>query len=175
MKKLLVILNWLKRHPILVTFVIIAVILMLSVRGILGNPTKATLNDKSWKEDGPFELSPERGRFALLYSVVEDKSFQFSLPIAQFATPDVGYINNHYVSLFAPGVSFITMPGYIVGKLFNTAQFGVYSTIALFAFLNSFLIYLITQKLGTRKALSLLASVTFLFATPAFSYAVSLF
>ena len=39
------------------------VILSLSIRGFLGNPNGPELNSTTWKENGPFELSPERGRF----------------------------------------------------------------------------------------------------------------
>ena len=38
-----------------------AVILLFSVRGLAGNPTIADLNTLQWKDNGPLELSPERG------------------------------------------------------------------------------------------------------------------
>src|SRR3990167_10895887 len=113
-----------------------AVILALGLRGIRGNPTSEDLNYQYWKDEGPLELSPDRGKYALTYSIVEDKSFKFSLPVARFATPDLGYVNGQYVSLFAPGVSFITIPGYILGKSFGAAQVGPFAIIALFALLN---------------------------------------
>ena len=62
-----------------------AAILILGLRGIPGNPDAYTLNTQQWKpneptESAPFELSPERGRYALTYSLVEDKSVQISVP-----------------------------------------------------------------------------------------------
>src|SRR3990167_9827779 len=98
------------------------VILALGIRGLSGNPTAEELNSFQWKDSGPLELSPERGRFALLYSIVEDNSLQFSLPIARFATPDLGLSpDGKYVSLFAPAVSFIAIPGYVIGKYFGAS------------------------------------------------------
>lgn len=96
--------------PIIVFVIFCVVILATSLRGIAGNPTENTLNKLQWSDNGPFELSPDRGRFALAFSLAEDHSFYFSLPIARFATPDLGFKDGHYVSLFAPAVSFIIIP-----------------------------------------------------------------
>jgi hypothetical protein len=75
-------------------------ILGLTVRGIRGNPTTADLAKKTWTEDGPFELSPERGRFALTYSIPRPLII-LSVDLARFVIPDLGYKDNKYVSLFA--------------------------------------------------------------------------
>lgn len=150
-------------------------ILTLTIRGIKGNPTTETMNNHVWKDEGPFELSPERGRFALLYSLLEDKSFQFSTPIAQFASPDVAFSNGHFVSLFAPALSLLTMPGYIAGKSLGIAQVGTYAVISFFAVLNVFLIKSIAQRMGASLLASTIAGLLFLFGTPAFAYAVSLY
>ncbi len=154
---------------------VIVFIILISLRGVSGNPTKENINSDYWVGKGPFELSPERGRFALTFSLVEDKSFQFDLPVARFAIPDLGYINSKYVSLFAPGISLLTIPGYFIGKYLGITQVGVFAVISLFAFLNVLLIEAIASKLGARKAYSILASLVFIFATPAFTYAVSLY
>ncbi len=161
--------------PILALIAFCAIIFTLSLRGIPGNPTTATINENMWKDEGPFELSPERGRFALMYSLVEDGSYQFSIPIARFASPDVGYSNGQFVSLFAPALSFIIMPGYIIGKTFGVAQVGTYAIISFFAICNAVLIRKIAMKLGAHSAAATIASLLFLFASPAFAYAVSLY
>ena len=150
-------------------------ILAFSIRGISGNPTSNSLNQLSWKESGPFELSPERGRFALTYSLVEDKSASFSIPLAKFVIPDLGYINGKYVSLFAPGISFLIIPGYWLGRFFGISQVGTYAIISLFALANVLLIRAIANRLGASLLASTIASIIFIFATPAFSYAVSLY
>ncbi len=150
-------------------------ILSLSIRGKMGNPYDGDINNSSWTEEGPFELSPERGRFALILSLIEEKSFSFSVPIARFATPDLGYSNGKYVSLFAPGVSLLAIPGYLIGRLLGIAQVGTFAVISLFAFVNSLLIIELSKKLGSDKIASFIGATTFLFATPAFVYGVSLY
>lgn len=156
-------------------YIIIFLVVVFAIRGVPGNPLKTDINTNYWKEEGPFELSPERGRFAFTFSLVEDKSFQFDLPVARFALPDLGYINGEYVSLFAPGVSFLIIPGYLLGKVINVAQVGSFAVISLFAVLNVVLIETIARKLGARRLYSMIAALAFLFATPAFTYAVSLY
>ena len=150
-------------------------VLTVSLRGLPGNPTAPMLESPVWKDNGPLELSPERGRFVLTYSLIEDKSFTFSVPLARFATPDVGYINGQYVSLFAPGVSFIVMPGYVLGKLLGASQVGTFAIISIFALLNALLIRSIALRLGAGSVAATLGAFTFLFASPAFAYAVTLY
>jgi hypothetical protein len=150
-------------------------ILVLSVRGLPGNPTPAQLNTTYWKDNGPFELSPERGRFAMLYSLVEDHSFHLAPSLAAFTSPDVGYWKNYYVSIFAPSISFMAIPGYIIGKHFGVSQFGSFLWMSMFALFNVLLIRLIATKLGANPFAATIAGLTFLFGTPAFAYAVTLY
>ncbi len=151
------------------------IVLSLSIRGVPGNPNSTELVSDKWRDSGPLELSPERGRFALLYSVIEDKTVFFSVPIARFATPDLGYFNKKYVSLFAPGVSYFAIPGYLIGKYFGASQVGAFATAALFAILNVLLIRAIALMIGANKTAATIAALAFLFATPAFTYAVTLY
>lgn len=161
--------------PKFLLVLISAIALSLSLRGNMGNPQESELNNVEWREDGPFELSPERGRFGLTYSLVEHHSPFFSVPLARFITPDLGYINDKYVSLFAPGLSYLIMPGYIVGKYFGASQVGSFAIISLFAIFNLLLLYGIARKLGVGKTASFIAPLVFLFATPAFAYGVDLY
>src|SRR5258708_7463039 len=84
----------------------VLLVLTVSVKGKLGNINSTNMNTPYWTVTGPLELSVERGRFALTYSLAQDHSFYFSLPVARFSIPDLGYKNGHYVSLFAPAVSY---------------------------------------------------------------------
>lgn len=153
-----------------------SLVLLLSLRGIAGNPNLAMLNQDRWKDGGPLELSPERGRYALLYSVVENHSLRFSVDLARFVMPDVAYTDDgHYASLFAPAVSFISIPGYFIGRYFGIAQVGSFAVIAVFALLNFWLIRQISILVGANSIAATLAGFIFLFATPAFSYAVTLY
>lgn len=154
---------------------ILIVILGLSIRGNIGNPNSTDLLSSKWQLYGPFELSPERGRFALLYSIVEDKSFYYSIPIARFVVPDLGLKNGHYVSLFAPAISFLLIPGYLIGKILGASQVGATAVISLFALVNMYLIYRISLRLGCTRIIGVIAGLTFLFATPAFTYAVTIY
>jgi hypothetical protein len=164
-----------KKYLSIILILISAIVLFLSVRGLPGNPTTVNLLTTKWREDGPFELSPERGRFALTYSLVEHGSVYFSADIARFILPDLGFNGRYYVSLFAPALSFIVIPGYFVGRLFDASQVGTFLVISLFALINSYLIYKISGKLGAGKYAALLGGLVFLFATPAFAYAVDLY
>lgn len=152
-----------------------AAVLFVSVRGNYGNPQPGELIEREWRDDGPFELSPERGRFGLLYSMIEDRSFYFSTDIARFVVPDLGYKDGKYVSLFAPATSFLAMPGFWIGKYFGTSQVGSFLTISLFALINLFLVYAISRKLGAGVYAALLGGLIFLFATPAYAYGVNLY
>lgn len=159
----------------IVLIIFVTLILFASIRGNAGIPTAEELNNPVWKEQGPFELSPERGRYALTYSIIEDKSFDFSIPVARFTTPDLGYTDGKFVSLFAPGVSFLVIPGYVVGHYLGMSQVGAYSAIAVYAILNFILIRQISKLLGASNPASVIAGMTFIFATPAFAYGVSLY
>lgn len=150
-------------------------ILVVSVRGLPGNPTTAELLLPEWRNEGPFELSPERGRYAITYSVIEDQSVFFSPDLARFVLPDVGFRDGNYVSLFAPALSFIVIPGYLLGQVFGVAQVGSFFVITVFALLNTLLIKKISVLLGAGQKASMLASLVFLFSTPAYAYAVNLY
>jgi hypothetical protein len=150
-------------------------LLLFSIRGYTGNPNSTELITSHWLSQGPFELSPERGRFALTYSIVEDKSLSYSVNLARFTVPDLGFINGKYVSLFAPGISYLVIPGYVMGKFFGISQVGAFAVISLFAIINAYLIYVIAHKLGASKIAALLGSFIFIFATPAYAYAVTLY
>ena len=153
-----------------------ASLLALGLRGLPGNPTSIELSSPKWKENGPFELSPERGRFVLLYSVAEDKSLQFSKPLADFAMPDLALSEDgKYVSMFTPGVSFLALPGYYLGKYYQVSQAGAFAVIALFTLFNIILIRAISVRLGAHPMAANLGAMTFAFATPAFAYAVTFY
>ncbi|MGI5841164.1 MAG: hypothetical protein ACOX6N_03045 [Patescibacteria group bacterium] len=159
----------------LAPYLLTLLVLVLALRGIPGNPDVAKLNTSSWKDAGPFDTSPERGRFALVYSIVEEDSFSYTLPVARFAIPDIGYHNGSYVSLFAPGSAIVLIPGYLIGKFLGSSQIGTYAVILLFAFLNFLLIKAISRILGASSNSSFVSALSFTFASTAFAYAVNLY
>lgn len=150
-------------------------ILSLTLRGLPGNPTPAQLNTARWESTGPFESSNERGRFALTYSFIENKTMYFSSDLASFATPDLAITKaGQYVSLFAPATAFLAMPGFAIGKYFNASQLGVFAVIALFAFFNIILVRAIAIRIGANSIAASIGALSFIFATPAFTYGVTL-
>ena len=154
---------------------IIAGILALTIRGIPGNPTPAQVVDELRYETLPFELSPERGRYALILSIVENNSFAFTKEIAAMAVPDLGTVNGTYVSLFAPGVSILAIPLYLLGRAYNLAQVTTFSFSAFFALYNVLFIAVIVRKLTGNIYAGLTAGMTFLFGTSAWAYASTLY
>ncbi len=160
----------------LTTVILVVVILMLTIRGNFGVPDVETLHSNEWMSNGPLELSPERGRLALIYSIIEDHSLQFSVPVAHLAIPDLAVTAaGEYVSLFAPAVSFIAIPGYILGKILGASIVGAYAIIAFFAFLNFLLLRSIALRFGAEPWAALLGALTFTLATPALPYAGTLY
>ncbi len=154
----------------------VMLVLVLIVRGLPGNPTSDELLTPYWTSGGPLELSPERGRLALVYALVEHHSLIFDVSVARLAIPDLA-INaaGEYVSLFAPAVSFLVVPGYLLGKMFGAAQVGAYGVIALCAFLNVVLLRSLAIRLGAQSWAALTGALVFLFATPALPYASTLY
>lgn len=167
-----------KKYSFHILFLLfLASVFAFSLHGLPGNPKAEDLASSSaWREDGPFELSPERGRFAIVYSLIEDHSLLFSLPVARFVAPDLALSpDHHFVSLFAPFVSFIVVPGYVLGRFFDGAQVGTFAIIAFFAIANGVLIGMIARQLGASRIASALGSIAFLFGTPAFAYGSTLY
>lgn len=159
----------------LLIFIPVFLILAVTVKGLPGNPDAEQVNSRQWKEDGPFELSPERGRFALTYSLAEDRSIHFSIPVARFVAPDVAFSKGNYVSLFPPGLSYLVIPGYLIGKYLGISQVGTFAIISIFAVLNLLLIRAIVKYLSKNELAGLVSGLIFVFATPAFAYAGSLY
>lgn len=167
--------NFIKSILKLFICIVVITILTFALRGISSSPDEKEVSTNKWTVNGPFELSPERGRFGLTYSIIENKSFYFTLDLARFIIPDLGYKDGHYVSLFAPGVSFLVIPGYLVGKYFGASQLGTYFTVLLFAFFNFMLIKQLVKKITGSGLSGWISGLIFLFSTPSFAYAVSLY
>ncbi|HBC72802.1 MAG: hypothetical protein UX91_C0006G0042 [Candidatus Amesbacteria bacterium GW2011_GWB1_47_19] len=150
-------------------------LLMLTLHGRPGNPAPEEILENLRGPSQPFELSPERGRYALTMSVVENNSFFFTTPIARFVVPDLGYIGGKYVSLFAPGVSLLAVPLYSLGKSLGLAQIMTFSLSAIFAWANLVLIFLILRRLLGNPYPGLVAGLVFTFASPAWAYSATFY
>jgi len=160
----------------IVLFVLCGMLLVASVKGMEGSPQVNEFTRNEWRDGGPFELSPERGRWGLTYAFAELNSYKFPIDLGRSITPDLAVNSKkEFVSLFAPGMSVLAIPFYYLGKIFGHSQFGTFLMVSLFALLNAILIYAIARKLGLSYIASWLSVLTFLFATTAYPYAASLY
>lgn len=152
---------------------IISVILFaFTIRGDKGDPI-AFQGIYDARVGGPFELTNSNSRYALTESIVNQGTFLFDDSKARFAAPDLVNYNGRLFSVFTPGVSFIGIPFYIVGKYFGFPQLLTYFSTHLFAFLNVFLIAFITMRLGGKIYHGLLGGLIFLFGTNALAYSLT--
>lgn len=153
------------KKAISISLVIIASITLLLL-AVKGGATTTVLG-------GPFESSGSTSRYSLTEAIVENSTFFFSKEQARFSAPDVVEYEGKFFSIFTPGISFIGVPFYLIGKHLGLAQLFTYLSTALLALLNMFLVSKLARKLGSGLYFSLLAGFIFLFATNALSYATT--
>lgn len=145
-------------------------LISLSIRGDNGDPI-AYQKEKNTKVEGPFETSGSNSRYALTEAIVEENTLFFNNKRAEFSAPDIVFFNGKYFSIFAPGVSFVGIPFYFLGKTVGLPQLVTFLSTTIFAILNTFLIFKIARKLSIGVYTSILSGIIFLFGTNAFTYA----
>lgn len=156
-----------------VVLILSLAVLAFFVKGDAGTPVAyQTLTDPQTNVAGPYESSNSRSRYVLTESLVKNNSATLTEHQASFASPDVSYYNGKFFSIFMPGISFIGVPFYMLGNLYNMPQLATYLSVTFFGFLSLVLVALISSKLGVNKYASILAGFIFLFATNALSYSV---
>lgn len=162
-----------------ITILIIALGLTMyaaTVRGVHGNPTGAMVKDNLDQATMPLELSPERGRYLLLLSLVEDRSFSLNKTLAMAAYPDIGWYEGKFYIFFAPGISLLAVPMYYLGAQYQMGQVAAFYTISIIATLTLVFLYKIGKhilKLPVWAAI--MAPVIFGFATSSWSYAITMY
>lgn len=148
----------------------------MTIRGMYGKPDIATVKDRLDLPTYPFELSPERGRYATLVALAEDHTFALREELGQLAYPDVGVYKNRFYSYFAPGISILAYPLYNLGLTYNIPQVAAYSVVAMFAVLNLLCLYYISRYIFKFPLwAALFAPILFGFGTPSWSYAITLY
>lgn len=154
--------------------IVVVSILIFSavVKGNKGNPI-AFQKIYDTRVGGPFELTNSNSRYALTESIVNQGTFLFDDAQARFAAPDLVHHNGRFFSVFTPGVSFIGIPFYVVGKYFGIPQLLTYCSTHLFALLNVFLIAFLTMRLGGKTYHGALGGLIFLFGTNALAYSLT--
>lgn len=167
-----------KYIPAFVVLILSILLIGLMVKGDKSPNSKAGpiyyQTQMDTKVGGPFEASNSNSRYALVQALVNTHTFFLNTNEAKFASPDVVDFKGKFISIFTPGVSFIAVPFYLLGKIYSVPQITSYLSVTVFALLNLFLIAKIARKLGAGKYASLLSGFIFLFATNALAYSQSL-
>lgn len=167
-----------KKITLLVAFLVLSLFIYLStIRGVWGNPAPEDFKNNLDQTTKPLELSPERGRYALVMSLVENHSFALSKTLTIATYPDVATaLNGKNYIYFGPSVSIMAIPFYILGKHFNLAQVFTFSLSSIFAMLNILIIYKIGKNiLKLPFWASLFAGLVFAFGSTAWDYAITLY
>ena len=156
--------------------VLAATFYSLTLRGASGNPDVSMFKDNLDQATKAFELSPERGRYAHVLALGERETYALNREIADEVYSDVGYYNGKFFAFFAPGISYMALPFYLLGKHYNLAQVGTFSFISLMSILALLFLFKIAREI-IRLPLwaSLLSVVIFAFGSTAWSYAITLY
>jgi len=157
--------------PILIGFITIF-LLVLAVKGDRGNPIYFQ-SELDGRLGGPFESTGSNSRYALTWAIVEQRTIFFDIGLARFAAPDLVKYHGKYFSAFLPGVSFLGVPFYWLGKLIGLPQLITYSLTMVLALINAALVAKIARKFGVDTLTSWLSGLIFLFATNALAYALT--
>lgn len=123
-----------------------------------------------------FELSPERGRFAHVVALAETGQYALSQELADFVYPDVGWHKGRFYSFFAPGMSYMAVPFYLLGKPYGLAQVATFGFVAFISLCSLLLLFLIARQVFRLPRWSaLLAALVFGFGSTALSYSLTLY
>lgn len=133
-------------------------------------------NQENYKSilGGPFESSGSNSRYALVEAIVKRKSYTFNESEAALATPDLVSHNGKYFSIFAPGVSMLTVPFYWLGSIFRAPQLTSFFATTIVAIINAVLIYYLVYRFVEGRIPAFLASFIFIFGSNALTYAATL-
>ncbi|MEY4731920.1 MAG: hypothetical protein RL681_866 [Candidatus Parcubacteria bacterium] len=165
------------KNVVALTFIVLFACTMyaMTLRGLPGNPTPATAESLEG-ETNPFELSPERGRFAHVMALGDTGKYELSQQLADFAYPDVGYYNGKFYGFFAPGIAYMALPFYEAGKSYGMSQVFTFGFVSVMSVLALVFLYLIGREvLGLPVWAAMLACIIFAFGSTAWSYAITLY
>jgi hypothetical protein len=160
----------------LITVIGFILIYVLTIKGAWGNPKPNEIKNVLDQPTQAFELSPERGRYAQVISLVDNHSYALSKTLADAVYPDVGYYQGRFYAYFAPGISLLAAPFYMLGSKINLAQVTTFSMSTLFALATEICIYIISRKIiKISDSASLFAVLIYAFGSFSWSYATTLY
>lgn len=166
------------KNKLAIFFIIISasVLYLLTLHGVAGNPTPQQIKGTLDQAPSPFELSPERGRYAHLIALAQNHTYALNAELANVAVPDVGYHAGTYFAYFAPGIPYLAAPFYQLGAHYNLAQVFSFGFITLVSILGLVFLFKIGREvLALPIWASLAAVMIFGFGTTAWSYAITLY
>ncbi len=152
----------------------VGIVYLMTLRGLPGNLYPDGMGkNKINTSNPPFESSQERGRYSLMITMIEDHSLIIDR-FKDFIRPDLAWHSNHYYSAFPPGVSFISIPLYLIGIQFNLSQVFTYFLSTIFTMLTVLTFILIGRKINLSTQATALMVIVYCFASVAWAYGVTL-
>ncbi len=162
--------------PYLCIILIGLILYTATIKGAVGNPN-GQIHQLGLDQSGKaFELSPERDRYLLTYAMATTGTTSIPKAVADANYSDIGYYEGKFYILFAPGISVLALPFYLIGAHFNVAQVGTFAVIPLFTILSLLFLYKISRKVFKLPVWSsLIAPLIFGFSSTSWSYATTLY
>jgi hypothetical protein len=163
-------------------FILLAVIsiglILATVKGLPGVNGKLlrfqSPDDYDTYPTSPFEVINSNSRFTLIESIVERGNFFFNDDQAKFSAPDIVYYRGKYFSIFTPGISFLALPFYLVGRALGLTQIITFSFNIIALFINIYLIICLARKFGASSTAGFLGALIYVFGTNSLAYTLSL-
>lgn len=131
-------------------------------------------HERSTGVGGPFESSGSTSRFALVESINLSQKFILNSDLAKFASPDVVETDKGFVSIFTPGVAFLSTPLYWLGSHFGAPQLVSYFLGMVMALISFVALVLLATRLGLSLYAGVLAGLAFVLATNFLPYSATL-
>lgn len=161
---------------ILFLIIVGAALYAVTARGVLGNATGPTEFYQLNSVGQVFESSHERSPWAMMQAMIQNNTVELTKELADFASPDVAYINQKFYSFFPPGVPVLMMPFYHWGSAHGLGLVAAYATMPLVSIGSLILLYLVARQVFRLPIwASLLAPLLFAFASTSWSYAVTIY
>ncbi len=158
-------------------FIIVVAIIFffLTIKGIAGNPDVPQILNDLFPVTGALENGPELGRYMHTYALANNHTYALTREMVDVG-PDYGYFRGNFFAFFAPGVSYLALPAYLLGQKFNLALLFTFAFVGLISILNLLLIYQICRKIFLLPNwASILSTIIFAFGSTALSYEVVLY
>ncbi len=157
--------------PKILLFAFIALMYALTIRGSVGNTYPSfKLVQQSYP---PFETSLERGRYAQVVALSETGDVKID-KFYMFLKPDIAWYNGHFYSTFPPGLAFVAVPFYLLGRFLNLSQVFTFLTTTAFSILTAWLVYKCALKLNLNEQAAVFVTILFSLATVIWAYSVTL-